>query len=241
MRLADMKKAVIIAILVLAGAAYTYRYGCKSLFVPTVMQKIKGNGIDTLKEKAAEAENNYRDEIEKAEKAGTAFEKLGKKYLEMKDWTPAIESLEKAVSYGRAVSNVHYSLGVAYANRAKALDGPKDAEKAEFHYRRAIELSPNLSNAYYGLGILQFYMRDQKKEGLKTMKKLVEKEPDHYRARFALARFYYEMDNPSASLDTYQKLHDDLKIKQDSSIIMEYRKQCDENITRLMSEMTRKK
>lgn len=143
-----MKKFILPVIIVGTIAVVGYFFGFDTLFLPGAVKKVRSENVEGLKQKADEAEKRFKDHVESAEKAGNAFEKLGKKLLQKKDWTPAIASLEKAISYGSGGARAHFMLGQAYANRANEIPSKKDVDKSLFHYRRpcrktVISLMPN--------------------------------------------------------------------------------------------------
>ncbi len=218
-----------------------YRVGFRDLFIPESVKTVRSDQVRTLRKEAENAEEKFKKEIETAERAGVAYEKLGAKYLELRDWTPAIEALEKAVAYGRSGSLVHHSLAVAYANRGKALMKSGDISKAESHYQLAIEKNPNNYDSRYGLAILKFYLKNEKETAMDLVRGIISEKSTYFPARFALARFYYERNNPERALSEYEALYSDLQSQKDSPLVKEYREDCKKNISRLMMELSRKR
>ncbi len=235
-----MKKILIGILFIAAVSLGIYKYGVKRLFTPGAVRKVREKKVERLIKDAEEAEGRYKKQLEKADKVGKSYEKLGKKYLQNKNWTPGIEALNKAVEYGSSGSRVHYLLGAAYANRGKELDNKDDIQRAETHYRRAIELNNRLNSARYGLGILIFYLKKDHGEGIKIMKSIIGRDREYYSARFALGRFYYETGKLDQSLEVYEDLYSDLRKKSDSPLMIEYRKKVKENISRVMMDRSRK-
>jgi len=233
-----MKKFIIPFLIVTAFLIGGYKYGFKRLFTPSVIEKVRTGGVRDLKKQADESEELFRKELASAEKVGYRFVRLAQKYMEHKDWSPAVDSLKKAVEYGRSGARVHFLLATAYANRAIELGKKSDIQNAEKHYKRSLKINPRITDARYGLAILTFYLKKRNKEAIKIMKRIVTSEPDYYRAGFALGRFYYENSQVSFALSEYEKLYSRLGRAPESSIINEYRKQCSENISRLMLELS---
>ncbi len=234
-----MKKMILPILLLGIILGVGYFWGFDTLFLPGAVKKVRSDNVENLRKKADEAETRFKEHLESAEKAGNAWEKLGKKLLQKKDWSPAIESLEKAISYGSGGARAHFMLGQAYANRAKDLGSKKDIKKSLFHYRRALEKNSNLLDAEYGIALVYFYLQKEKDKGIKILQKLSRREPDFFQARFALGRFWYESGNPAKALSVYESLYSDLQRKKDSPLIEELRKNCKKNISRLMLEMSR--
>lgn len=235
-----MKKIIIGILFISAISLGIYKYGLKNLFTPGAVKRVREKNIERLIKDAKEAEGRYKSQLEKADKVGKSYEKLGKKYLQNKNWTPGIEALNRSVEYGSSGARVHYLLGAAYANRGKELSNEDDIKKAEIHYKRAIELNDKMNSARYGLGILTFYIKKDTDKGIKIMKSIMKRNREYYSARFALGRFYYETGKKSSSLSVYEELYSDLLKKKDSPIMKEYKKKAKENISRIMMELSRK-
>jgi len=234
-----MKKILFFVLFISFIGLLGYKFGFETLFTPGAVKRVRKESLQDIEKSAVEAESRYRKQLESSEKTGNAFEKLGKRYTEHKDWTPAIDSFKKAIEYGSSGARVHFFLGAAYANRGKELAEQSDIKKSEHHYRRAIEINPKLTDAEYGLGILTFYMKKNKGKGISIMKSIAAREPNYYQARFALARFYYENRNPSKSLSVYEDLYSDLNSRPESPKMEQYKKNCKKNISRLMMELSR--
>jgi tetratricopeptide (TPR) repeat protein len=233
-----MKKGVVITIIVLAIGMVVYFFGYRSdYYTKSKSMEDTKKKIEELQKKALQAENDFKKDIQEAERIGVTYEKLGEKYLDLKDWTPAITSLEKAIEYGSSGAPVHYMLGVAYANRAMEIQEEADIEKAEFHYRRALTISPDHYPSRYGLAITLYSLKDEKDEGIKELNRVVSEKPEFYEAQFALARFHYETGNPSRSLGIYENLYDEIRDKPDSPRMKYFRKSCIDNISRLEREL----
>ncbi|MDY6935393.1 MAG: tetratricopeptide repeat protein [Spirochaetota bacterium] len=213
---------------------------CQDYFTFKSVRTVSKENIKELTERASKHEEILNEKIESADNLGIIYQQLGEKYLDRRVWNLAIESLEKAVGYGQDTSIVHYSLAIAYANRGQEVASDEDIRKAENHYKRALEITPNYYDASYGLGILLFYAKGDKEEGLKIIEGLIIKNRDYYRARFVLGRFYYELGRLNKSLSIYESLYSDLNTLTDSPQTKEYRKSCQENIERIILELSRK-
>ena len=208
------------------------------LFTLKSVKTVRDENIEQLKKKASKYEKQLNEKLRSADSLSIVHQKLGEKYLDGKAWTSAIESFKKSIGYGRDTSFVHYSLAIAYANRGKGLASKADTEKAEHHYKRALEISPNNYDASYGLGILLFYSKQEREEGVRIMESLAQRKKVFYRARFALGRFYYELKKINKSLSIYENIHSDLERQTDSSEVKKYKKECRKNIERLMLELS---
>jgi tetratricopeptide (TPR) repeat protein len=198
----------------------------------------RGPGISELLTTIAEQERRVKSGDESPAKLALSYQKLGEKYLENSMWDASIETFGKALALGRENPLVHYSLGVAYANRAKDSKATADIEKSEFHYRKALAINPSYKSASYGLAILLFYVKDDKDEGIKMLESLVAGRKSMYHERMALGRLYYDAGRYTTALSHYQSLCADLDAARDNPLIAEYRKACRDNAHRLMESMS---
>lgn len=201
-------------------------------------RQYRAPGIFELLNTIAEQEKRVKTGDESPAKLALSYQKLGEKYLENSMWDASIETFGKALTLGRENPLVHYSLGVAFANRAKEGKASSDIEKAEFHYRKALAINPSYKSASYGLAILLFYVKDEKDEGIKILESLVEGRKSMYHERMALGRFYYDAGRYPTALSHYQALCADLDSARDNPLIAEYRKACRDNAQRLMESMS---
>ncbi len=197
-----------------------------------------GPGISELLSTIADQERRVKSGDESPAKLALSYQKLGEKYLENRMWDASIETFGKALALGRENPLVHYSLGVAYANRAKEGKGAPDIEKAEFHYRKALAINPSYKSAAYGLAIFIFYVKDEKDEGIRMLESLVEGRKTMYHERMALGRLYYDAGRYTTALSHYQTLCSDLDAARDNSLIAEYRKACHDNAHQLMESIS---
>lgn len=212
-------------------------FSCKDAFTLKSVRTVRDGSITKLKKKSQKYDSRVQEKLENADNASNVYQQLGEKYLERKTWDLAIESFEKAIGYGRNTPVIHYSIAVAFANRGRELNRDSDFSKAEHHYRRTLEMKPEHRAAAHGLGILLFYFSGKQKEGLKTVNELVMRDKNFYRARFTLARFYYELKNPQKALSIYENLYSDVNGLSDSKTVREYKQNCKDNINRIMLEI----
>ncbi len=228
---------LILALFVLAA----YKIGFKNMFIPSAVRTVKQeSNLDSLARKAEKAEEQALEDPAKSNRAGEVWENLGDSHLKQKNWTPAVNSFKKAIEYGNSGAPVHYGLAVGYANRGGETDSDEDINKALRHYRRALEINPDMKNAAYGFAILLYYEKNRKEQAMEITGKIIEQDPTFYRARFALGRMRYESGNLPGALAVYENLYEDLKKKPDSPRLREYKEKASGNITRIMSELNRR-
>jgi len=235
-----VKKLLIPVIAGLLIGFYIYRHGVRDLFTLGAVKKVRSESVDNLKSRIKTDESEFKEDLNSAERLGSDYEKLGTKYIERKNWTPAIKSLEKAMGYGKAGSTTHYWLGLAYANRGSELNNKKDIDMAEYHYTEALKINRKLTDAEYGLSILYYYRLNRKDQALSMMKKIVASKPSYYDAHFALARYHYENGHFENSLSVYENLYTILDKRKGSFKTDALKKKCKENISLVMVQLNRK-
>lgn len=169
------------------------------------------------------------------------YNRMGTAYLTKHMWDNAIASFQKCLSNGKETAAVYYSLGLAHANRGADIKSEQDFTQAEEYYLKAAQVDPSMADADYARAILLYYHRDRKENAITVAEDLVKTHASFYMGYFALGRFYYEEGEPGKALANYQDLDNVLSKKPDSPMIKEYRKQCRENINRIMEEMAIKK
>ncbi|MCU0845432.1 MAG: tetratricopeptide repeat protein [Spirochaetes bacterium] len=203
------------------------------------LRSAKSSAIADLKKKAAEYETSLA-KSDRPDRLGQIYYDLGQKYVEDGNWDQAIVSFEKSLEYGRKSAALQYYAGVSYANRGRELGKDEDIRRAEYHYRQAIGINPDYLDAHYGLAILVYYEKGDTALGTSMMEQVVARGGTYYRAHFALGKIYYEQGKPEKALSVYEALCSVLERKSDdSALIREYRRQCDENVRQLMKELSR--
>jgi len=231
-------KKILLALLILSILVFlSLKFGWRELLTPGAVKKVRTTGVEEMKKEADESAKRYRSQLESAEKVKTNYEKLGRRYADNGNWTPAIESFTMALGYGSVSADIHYMLGVSYANRAKETDSKDDIIMAESHYGKAIARNPEFLSAQYGLGLLVFYLKKDHAGGIEIMKKLNAYKPDFFEGRFALGRFYYESGQPALALSVYENLYSALQDKKNSTATQEMRDNCKTNIARIANEL----
>lgn len=198
----------------------------------------KGADIPALKEKIRTLEAGVKNGSVPPRKLAIAYQQLGERYLAKKMWDLSIEAMKKAIGHGRSNIIVHHALGTSYAYKAQETGNSSFGGQAEYHYKKALEISPSYVDAAYGLALLQFYVQQKQEEGIRTLEELSAQRPAFYRGRFALARFYYETGDSRKSLAVYENLYSTLEEAHNSPHVTEYKRLCKENIDHLMEEMS---
>ncbi len=192
-----------------------------------------------VKEKIQKLEKEEFKDASVASRLAQQYNLIGTYYLESRLWDMAIDAFNKVLKYGNASDNTFYSLGLAYGNRGVEKNSKDDIDKAEYNYRKAAAINPDLLDAKYALAILLFYNKSEgRDEALTIINDVIVKNRAHYPARFANGRFNYELGNKEKALTLYQELSSDIDRMPDSGLKSDYKAECSRNITRIMSELS---
>jgi tetratricopeptide (TPR) repeat protein len=230
-----MKKIVILIVLLFLSCN---EKSCMEIIQCNPMRQMsrrtQDKQIEEIKDRINKLESENKDK--NLQLLGDLYSNLGNKYLEIQQWDPAIEAFKNALKNGRINHNIYYSMGIAYGNRGKTTKNMDDINKAQSFYEKSLELEPGFYSAGYGLAILLFFEKNEKEKAIAILENITAKHRSFYIGRFALGRFYYETDELIKALNIYELLCSDLENVPDSEIIIEYRAQCRENLTRIRSE-----
>ncbi len=237
-----MRKIMFLGLMLIMISLIGLRFFKKDLFFSLIkirsIQANKGKDeISELKKKAAEYEEQVKKKVAVADKLGKVYERLGKKYLEHKNWKPAVKSLENALEHGYNNPVVNYSLGVAYANLGKSTENMEYYEKSVLFYKKAIAGKKKYIEARYGLGLVQYYGKKDQQAGQKEVEKVVFEFPQFFPARFALGRIFFEKKQYAKSLEIYQSLYSDFENKADSKKFKKEKENLRDNIKTVMAAL----
>ena len=180
-------------------------------------------------------ESEIKKKIEAGDSLADLYEALGVAFLLRKNWELSIENCEKAISFGNVAHDIHRRLATAYSNRGRELNNESDFDKAVYHYRLALEKNPENYDAMYGLSLVLYFEKNEKKTGIEIIKDLIENKPDYYEARMACARMLYEDGNRHGALSVYQSLLEDLD--QDTAARKRFENDVMANINRITREL----
>ncbi len=202
-------------------------------------KSINDRYFQDVKDKITKLENEKLKDPTTIGRLAEQYNLIGSFYLERRLWDMTIDSFDSSIKYGNKKANAFYSLGLAYANRGIEKNSTDDINKAEYNYRKAVETDPGLLDAKYALSILLFYHREKgKDEALTLINQILANNRAYYPARFANGRFNYELGNKQKALMIYQELSSDLDKLPSSGISNDYKKECKNNITRIMTELS---
>ena len=179
-----------------------------------------------------------KDDLTK-QRLAEQYNVIGLHYLDKQMFDLAMESFNNSIKYGNNKADIFYSLGLAYAGRSVEKKSSEDIKLAEHNYRRAVSINGRLHDAKYALAILLFYHKDNgQDEAVKLINDILSNNMAHYPARFASARFQYELGNKKEALSIYQRLSADIDKMPASGISKNFKTQCNDNIQRIKSELS---
>lgn len=201
-------------------------------------KSMEDRDIQKIKDKIVGLEKEQIKDVSTVKRLADQYALLGRTFLERKMWDQSIECYLNSEKYGGNGAAVMYALGVGYTNRGYERGSETDFVRAEEYYRKSLEKHPGYDDALYGLGVLMFYHRNGKEEGLRLVTELAMKNPAYYPARFAMGRFNYENGDLQRALQIYQQLQQDLDRLPKSEIINNYKEQCSANIARITTELS---
>ena len=123
--------------------------------------------------------------------AGTAT------YLRNFTWKDNFTLWSDVIAKAPHNARAHYNIGIEYTSRG-------EPEMAITHYRKAIELNPDLEHPYYNLGKV-LAERDQNKEAVSLLQKAVEIKPDYAQAHNNLGSALFKMGRKNDALAAYTR------------------------------------
>jgi len=123
----------------------------------------------------------------------------------------ALDALKEAARYHPEDESIHYLIGMAAGNMAKAeYVSPED--KAEYFriseaaYLRAIDLYDSYGRALYGLGVLYVFELKRPEEAIPCLNRFLELEKFDIKGMFALAAAKYMVQDYAGSTDLYDRI-----------------------------------
>ncbi|MDI6703062.1 MAG: tetratricopeptide repeat protein [bacterium] len=136
------------------------------------------------------------------EKTAYLYQRLGELLMRREFYPEAIRYYKQALELKPNSSLIYCDLGVCFANLGKHSEEYLDT--AISCYKRAIKLSEDYVEPYYGLALIYFYKKDKKQEGISILEKAVKISPTFTNGYIALAKFYYELKDYRRSINRYQ-------------------------------------
>ncbi len=180
----------------------------------------------------------YRQEVDRKVRAsdqlGVYYRMLAVRYMELGMFQQAYGALEEAREIYPENPVLFYYAGVCAGRLSLAQAEPGERrqwlERAERHYRRALELDPLHSETLYALAVLYVYELERPREAEELLVRLLEREKKNADALFLLGNVYYGAGRLEEALSLFRRL-EGLGLPEDR------RRQAAENIKTIEEEL----
>jgi len=190
--------------------------------------------VDDLRKAIALYEKKIEAHVKDAVQTGSYWKILGTRLMAGREplYGEALEALKNAVRYYPEDESIHYQIGVAAGNLARA-EYFSPAEQAE-HYRiseaaylRAIDLYGRYSRALYGLGVLYVYNLNRPAEAIPHMELYLDINKRDTGGMFVLAAARYMTGDFEGAVELYDRI---IGITKDQDV----KKQAEQNRQQVM-------
>mgnify|MGYP000294837845 CR=1 FL=1 len=139
------------------------------------------------------AEFAFRQAIALDDQYVDAYVNLGVVYYQQGRLTDALAQYDAALAITPDDADIHYNKGTVYVQQALQTETPDEAllDQGVAEFRRALDLNPNLPQAYFSLGVVH-NLRGQAQEALDMFKRFQELDDGSDPQATAMARTYVE-------------------------------------------------
>lgn len=152
--------------------------------------------IEAVAEQTDKAVADFEKAIELNPELTSAYTELSKQYKKQKNFSKANDVLLKYISKFGEDAKVNNSIGVNYYSLA-------DDKNAIIYYKKAIELEPNFSDAYFNLGLSSKMLSDWD-ESIKAFEKAVQLNAQDYEAYYYLGEVYENKGDIKKAKEYYE-------------------------------------
>jgi len=153
------------------------------------------------------------EHISDAARTGVYWKILASRLMEGREpmYGEALDALEHAVRYYPEDETIHYRIGVAAGNLAKAsYFSPQGRDEyyriAEEAYLRAIDLYEHYGRALYGLSVLYVYELDRPAEAIPLLERYMEKNSSDTDGMFLSAAASYMIEDYETAANWYDRI-----------------------------------
>ncbi len=134
--------------------------------------------------------------VEASEQLGIYYKMLAVAYMRREMYQQAYESLKEAMAYHTNNSVLFYYAGVCAAQVSAAQSESEKGlwlDRAESHYRRALEIDPDYAEAMYGLAVLDTFELDKPADAERLVRRVLQLRSHDDAASFLLANVLYRL------------------------------------------------
>lgn len=203
-----------------------------SLEPEDVREKVESDPdrIAELKSKIEEHKKVVDKAVQASGDIGIIYKLLAVEYMRREMYGLAKDALENAIAVYPENPVLFQMAGVCYARMAKASVDPAERKRllsvAVAYYKRALELSPDMKDALYGISVVYIFELDEPQSAINYLTRLISIDPEFMEARFLLARAYYSVGEFDSAIEQYMYVIKNSKNK-------EYVAKAKENISRI--------
>jgi tetratricopeptide (TPR) repeat protein len=172
--------------------------------------------IEELKREIA----RYRDVVDKkvqaSEQLGIYHKMLAVAYMRREMYQAAYQSLMEALGYHPANSVLYYYAGVCAAQTSKAAsqaDRGAWLDRAESHYRRALDLDADYVEAMYGLAVLYTFELNKLPDAERLTRRILQLRARYDEASFLLGNILYRMGRLPESAGVYKQIAETTQVE----------------------------
>ena len=158
-------------------------------------QMAKEGDIEYRRQEFETAIENYKKAIHFSPDYTTAYFKLARTYLKMKDYENTRIILEQNLAVDTQQEQSEKMLGDVYRETG-------DYEKAIEHYNRAISINENYYKAHYSIGTL-FLKEGQNEKAREDLEISIKLEPNYAKAYGALGTVEQELGNVDSAIKNF--------------------------------------
>lgn len=212
-----LKKSFSVGLLI---CSFFFFMGCKNKSFLRRMQDMEiGVKNPSSIEELQAAINTYQSKVneilDREQKIGIWYKILGRRYMDKKMYTKALEAFRGALEYFPENQHVFYQIGICAAHVAKStLDYPNMSlterqdyfDLAASSYRRAIELDPHYTRASYALAILYVFELNRPEDAIAIMEPVAQREKKPLDSLFILGRAYYMTGQYEKAIAMYERI-----------------------------------
>lgn len=136
----------------------------------------------------------------------------GLEHIRTLEFEKAIKNFSDAIKEDPYKAKYHYYLGESYQRYLLEKFENKNRqdifEKAEYAYKRALELNPRYTEAHFGLGIL-YFLNGRLENALDHFEAILEIDPKNKKANEEIAKVYLRLDKPYLARKHFQRAFTD--------------------------------